>query len=639
MILRNKLSALRLSGRFASLLLVLTLALPGCGDEYEWLDALPSPTRSAVVVASPTELAQQEALPGSYIVTFRAPRGSASRGYRSFLTESVSQHQWLDAQFLTDPRVKDIRYITTVDLANPRPLKSEFDFDPPPGLRLAWDSDKLEELAGAITEVNFTSAEVAPTVLAEWEQAGAIWFAEPNYASTLYGSNDAKGGADGASRQQLQDNPIADSFELPSYKKASSIWWHKKIQLTDALDYASTLPLTTLATPIIAVLDSGIDKSHPGLEGRIWVNPFPGGVGCKDDINGCDTTVAHKGSLGGGGIHPFGTAGHGLACPAADGVRDVCQHGTHVAGIIVGKVDSTIGGVCPVCRVMAIRIIKNVGGRGIALDSAILNGLKYVSMFSDGSGKAGLVRVVNASFGKASRSRAVAVLVSVLRRPPAGVLIVAAAGNEDTMLRAYPAALNDVVAVAATAEDGAKAQYSNFGPWVDVAAPGGDRVSGAEIYSTVPGGDNGPKQGTSMAAPVVAGVAGLILAVDPGRDFASLRRSIVQTANPSIYGTDIRNGLNYNFYFVKPQGENRRMPLLGSGIVDALAAMEGRQLSRGFLASSNKRVDDQCGTIRGRTKSGVLGGILLLIPILMAVIFHGLSRGLSGRQKASLWQG
>lgn len=611
----------------------LAICLTACGYEHDLLNALPRPTKSAVVVASSTQLAQNAALPGSYIVTFRAPRGSASRGYSSYLTESVNQYQWLDAQFLTDPRVKSIRYITTVDLANPRALTSEFDFEPPPGLRLAWDTGKVEELAGAITEVNFVSADVAPTVLAEWEQDGAIWFAEPNYVSTLYGTSEAQAGSDASSRRSLQSNPIADSLELERYKQASSIWWHKRIFLQEAMEYASTLPLTSLSTPIIAVLDSGIDKLHPSLDGRIWVNPQPGSAGCRDDVNGCDTTVAHKGSLGGGDIYPFATSGHGQACPNSDGARDVCQHGTHVAGIIAAKVDSTIGGVCPVCRVMAIRIIKNVGGRGIALDSAILNGLKYVSKFSDGSGKGGLVRVINASFGKASRSRAVAVLVSVLRRPPSGALIVAAAGNEDTMLRAYPAALNDVVAVAALAEDGAKAQYSNFGPWVDVAAPGGDRISGPEIYSTVPGGDKGPKQGTSMAAPVVAGIAGLILALDPGRDFAALRKSIVQTADPSIYEAGVRDGLNYNFYFVKPQGENRRLPLLGSGAVDTLAAIEGRQISRGYLASSNRRVDDQCGMVRGRSESGILGWLLLSLPVFVAGFSAWLVHRFAGRTR------
>jgi subtilisin family serine protease len=593
----------------------LLVCAPGCGYEQDLLDAMPRKTKTSVVVASDAELARVEAVPGSYIVTFRAPTGTASRGYASFLTEAATQYAWLDEVYRPDPRVKDIRYITTVDLANPRALRSDADFDAPPALRLAWGQVGSDELPGAITEVTFESAEAAPLVLREWEEAGAIWFAEPNYTSKLDGTGDAWVGDFGTDRQPLTQGSIGDTLEIEQYKQASSIWWHGKIQLTQAMEFASSMSIKTIESPIIAVLDSGVDVLHPALKDRIWVNSSPGSSGCLGDVNGCDTTIGQKAVLGSGTVNPFSTSGHGVSCNAA--VKDVCEHGTHVAGIVAGRVDGSIGGVCPVCRVMAIRIIKNVGGKGLAVDSAILNGLKYLTLFRKGGNQAGLVRIVNASFGKATRSRAVAVVVSVLKSAPNEVLIVGAAGNEDTMLRSYPAALNDAIAVAALGEDNGKAQYSNFGPWVDVAAPGGD--SSPQIDSSVPGGGNSPKQGTSMAAPVVAGIAGLILALDPTRGFEALRTTIVRTADPTIYLPEVRSGLNYNYYFVKPQGEAQRLPLLGAGQVDAKAALEGTQLNRGYLLSASPRVDNQCSTIAGKPLSGRLALVWLLLPALLAV--------------------
>lgn len=605
----------RIFGPTAGMVVALLLhCASGCGHEQDLLDAMPRKTRTSVVVASEAELAKVEAVPGSYIVTFRAPSGTASRGYASFLTEAATQYAWLDETYRPDPRVKDIRYITTVDLANPRALRSDADFDAPPALRLAWGQRGSDELPGAITEVTFESAAVAPLVLREWEEAGAIWFAEPNYTSKLDGTGDAWVGDFGTPRQPLTQGSIGDTLEIEQYKQAGSIWWHGKIQLTEAMEFASGMSIKTIENPIIAVLDSGVDILHPALQDRIWVNSSPGSSGCLGDINGCDTTVGQKAVLGTGTVNPFSTAGHGVACNEA--VKDVCGHGTHVAGIIAAHVDGSIGGVCPVCRVMPIRIIKNVGGKGLAVDSAILNGLKYVTLFRKSGNAAGLVRIVNASFGKATRSRAVAVVVSVLKSTPNEVLIVGAAGNEDTMLRSYPAALNDAIAVAALGEDDGKAQYSNFGPWVDVAAPGGD--TSPQIESSVPGGSNSPKQGTSMAAPVVAGVAGLILALDPARSFEALRTTIVRTADPTIYLPEVRGGLNYNYYFVKPQGEAHRLPLLGAGRVDAKAALEGTQLNRGYLLNASPRVDNQCGTVAGRTRSGLWALVLLLLPALVA---------------------
>lgn len=607
-------------------------ALAGCGSDEPGLSP-PAPSSRVYVLPSN---AYDQADAHSYIVAFRAPQGSAARSYTSYLHEAKTQQFWLDQRFEPDPRVRSVRFITSIDLAKPdADVDKGFQVGP---MHLAWDEQQLEEMAAALAEVNFHAAEAAGAVLHEWDAAGELWFAEPNWANRLDGVRDDRLGPMPAARASaasapptaqpfLQNAELAKTLEVEAYKSAEdAIWWHKRINLAAGLEYATTMKISEVGSPLIAVLDSGVDVQNPALADRIWVNPSPGSSGCGADTYGCDTTLTQKGRLGDGSVWPFATSGFGESCPEA--AKDVCPHGTHVAGIIAAKVDGTMGGACPVCRILPIRIIKDVNGKGQALDSAILNGLKYLTLFKNNISKQALVRVANASFGKSVRSRSVAVVVSVLTKKPNEVLVVGAAGNEDTMLRNYPAALSDALAVAAIAPDDGKATYSNFGPWVDIAAPGGDmnlnsnRTDG--ILSTVPGSTGKDfKQGTSMAAPVVAGIAGLILAVDPGRSFSSLRSSLTRTADPSIYDIGVRNGLNYNFYWVKPKGDSVRRPLLGSGTVDVLAALQNKE-NRGFGGDAIARVNTSCGRIAaGEAPSALnleLSWLLLLLPMLAA--FH-----------------
>ena len=113
----------------------------------------------------------------------------------------------------------------------------------------------------------------------------------------------------------------------------------------------------------------------------------------------------------------------------------------------------------------------------------------------------------------------------------AGVVVVAAAGNNGTSTPFYPAAIPSVIAVSATdrADDPAtrdlKASWSNFGPWIDIAAPG------TEIASTLPGGRYGSYTGTSMATPHVAGIAALAAAAHPGWTPASVEAALLGSAS------------------------------------------------------------------------------------------------------------
>ena len=172
--------------------------------------------------------------------------------------------------------------------------------------------------------------------------------------------------------------------------------------------------------------------------------------------------------------------------------------------------------------------------------------------------------------------------------------------------------------MAATGQGDEKASYSNFGPWVHVSAPGGNSATGAEITSTLPGGRYGDKQGTSMAAPVVAGVAGLILSYDQDRSVEALRNSIISTADPRIYDPGINDGINYLYYDPLIRGSPNRWPLLGSGIVDAEASLDGKSAT--YSGTVYNRVQSGCGSVAVKDKAEFGSWWLLLLPVLIAVI-------------------
>ena len=126
-----------------------------------------------------------------------------------------------------------------------------------------------------------------------------------------------------------------------------------------------------------------------------------------------------------------------------------CSHGTHVAGIIAAE-DSGYIGICPYCSILVVKVVDikiKDGKESFQIeDSAIIAGLAYVSGFTVNGEP--LVRVINASFGKFQRSRSVGLLLIPFSKFGKGVLTIAAAGNEDTMKKQYPAAFDEVIAVA-----------------------------------------------------------------------------------------------------------------------------------------------------------------------------------------------
>jgi len=216
---------------------------------------------------------------------------------------------------------------------------------------------------------------------------------------------------------------------------------------------------------------------------------------------------------------------------------DYNGHGSHVAGIAAGAGDNGVGisGVCMDCRIMPVRvafsILEDDEEYGASENDDIAKALVYAA--DNGAD------VINMSYGgehSQVESDAIDYAYSM------GVFLVAAAGNEntDSLFDSYPAAYDHVIAVAATAGDDSKTHYSNYGDWVDVAAPGGDHRIDDRILSTVPleGGINADPsgyrflQGGSMATAYVAGLAGLVLSSNGGLSSEEVRDAIRAGVDP-----------------------------------------------------------------------------------------------------------
>ncbi len=235
---------------------------------------------------------------------------------------------------------------------------------------------------------------------------------------------------------------------------------------------------------VVAVLDTGVDATHPDLSASL--------VSGYDFVNGD-------------------------ADPADDE-----GHGTAAAGVIAARTNNGTGqaGICWHCSLMPVKVL-DASGSGNTSDVAagvvwaVDHGARVISMSLGGPGQTQtLADAVAYAIGK-------------------GAVVVAAAGNDGNSELNYPAAFEGVIAVAGTTRTDELYSWSNFGPWVQVAAPGCN-------VAPYPNGEYVNFCGTSSATPIVAGVAGLVLSARPG----STRRQVEDALVHSVVelGTAVRYG-------------------------------------------------------------------------------------------------
>jgi thermitase len=195
--------------------------------------------------------------------------------------------------------------------------------------------------------------------------------------------------------------------------------------------------------------------------------------------------------------------------------RDDQGHGTHCAGVAAASTDNGVGiaGVGFNARVMPVKVL---GADGFGTLSNVASGIRWA--VDNGA------RIISLSLG--STTDAATLRNAITYAWGQGAVVVAAAGNEATDQFSYPAAYPEAIAVAATDNQDRRAGFSNFGSWVDVAAPGVD------VLSTVPGG-YARYSGTSMACPAVAGLAALLIShLGASWTNQAVRGLIESTADP-----------------------------------------------------------------------------------------------------------
>jgi subtilisin family serine protease len=262
---------------------------------------------------------------------------------------------------------------------------------------------------------------------------------------------------------------------------------------------------------VVAVLDSGVDYSHPDLANNIWARP-PIIMAYRDD----DLTPE-------GPVEDV----HGFNVVEDNGdPMDDNGHGTHCAGIIGAEGGNGIG-IAGINWNVKIMPLKFMDADGIGTTKDAIEAINYVIDRK----RAGVnVRIISASWGSTAKSRA---LEDVIRRAgDEGILFVAAAGNsssDNDQTPHYPASYNlgNIISVAALNRKDELASFSNYGAnSVHIAAPG------AEILSTYLQNGFEEKSGTSMATPAVAGVAALVLAQNPKMSVEDLRALLLKSVDP-----------------------------------------------------------------------------------------------------------
>jgi serine protease len=361
-------------------------------------------------------------------------------------------------------------------------------------------------------------------------------------------------------------NYIRTIKQTPNDTHFPKQWHYPAINLTQAWDITTGTPET--GNVIVAVIDTGVFLNHEDLNGKLVPGyDFISDPSSSADNDGIDANPDDPGDGG-----QIGTSS---------------WHGTHVAGTIAAETNNGIGvaGVSWGAKIMPLRALGVLGGTDYDIGQAAL----FAAGLANDSGTlpAQKADIINMSIGGPGGSNGqIDFNQDIFNRVrDAGVIIVAAAGNQNSSQPSYPAAYQGVISVAATDAKNERAPYSNFAnaglnSKIDIAAPGGDPQQDQNndnyqdgVLSTLVDNSSGSRksiysflEGTSMAAPHVAGVIALMRAVYPNlspAEFDALLASGSITNDIGVPGKD-------DFF--------------GYGLIDAFKAVnEARKLANGGI--------------------------------------------------------
>ncbi len=314
--------------------------------------------------------------------------------------------------------------------------------------------------------------------------------------------------------KKVKADPTVELASL-NYKRQLSAVPNDEFYGTDQKTYLNTVRVPqawdlskSTGSQIVAVLDTGVDAGHPDLVGHL--------------VTGYNATSPNRGPIDDNG------------------------HGTMTLGIIAASANNAAGvaGVGWSTKAMPVKVL-DANGSGYDVD--IAEGIDWAVAHG--------AKVINMSLGGPDDN---VVLHDAVKRAVAkGVVVVAAAGNDGTADLQFPASYPEVIAVAATNAGGVLTDFSSYGDWVDIAAPGWDILSTGARSLTPPGFlPYWYCTGTSCSAPIVAGVAALVKNKWP-------------TFTPAQVATRLK-------VLARDAGPRGNDPYYGAGILDAYAALGGK---------------------------------------------------------------
>ncbi|HEX2391638.1 MAG TPA: S8 family serine peptidase [Solirubrobacterales bacterium] len=276
-------------------------------------------------------------------------------------------------------------------------------------------------------------------------------------------------------QETVPDDPY---FPRGSYSIQSGAWGWYQTHTTQAWDVTRGA-----AGTLIAILDTGLRPESLDFGGQI--------VAGYDVLDGSTDTIANAGS-----------------------------HGTYVAGVAGLAINTASGGAgyCPGCRIMPVQVGTDSGASYANMAAGIVWAADHGA------------RVINLSWAGSAQSSTLAEAVAYARAK--GAVVFAAAGNSNCDCPSYPAATPGVLGVAGIGMSGAKAGDSNYGSWVDLAAPEGNMTAWPSLNGA-PG--YAPVGGTSIASPAAAGIAGLLFSAVPGVGGEAVERALQSSSTPTAF--------------------------------------------------------------------------------------------------------
>ncbi|MBX2858879.1 MAG: S8 family peptidase [Cellvibrionaceae bacterium] len=354
-----------------------------------------------------------------------------------------------------------------------------------------------------------------------------------------------------AGTEYAEPNYIRQTLRQPNDNFFETQWHYTAMNLPQAWDISIGQPAN--GNVIVAVIDTGVFLAHAEIDDNLVQGyDFISSVEISGDGDGIDNDPDDPGD--------------------SETLSASSWHGTHVAGTIAAESDNDIGiaGVSWGAKIMPLRALGIGGGTSYDIQQA----LRYAAGLVNDSGTVPeqAADIINLSLGGEGFSSAEAELYSQIAEQ--GTIVVAAAGNSNTSRLFYPASYEGVISVAAVDAANNRAPYSNFGSEIDIAAPGGNNSADLTgdgrpdgILSLVASVNSDETlesslafyQGTSMAAPHVAGLFALMKAV-----------------YPALTAEDVRASLQAGF-LTQDAGEPGRDNIFGYGIADALKAVQEAQ--------------------------------------------------------------